>query len=504
MKKAKLTFLFIIVCLCSFSQQGFYHSFSDPDGKTWRVGDVLETENGFLFSLRDQSSPIMQSKVVKLSKEGLLLNERGLSATDTTINLCSLFPCSDDNGCLVGLGICTLPDDNALILTLYLDDELNELNRSLALLPTSDSAGYWLDDYRFLQTNDGYFALLCYQGLSNEKEIKLCKVSNEGLVTQDERMEDSLVSYVAGLFHVHNDPDGFGIFLQKRQILGAPVTACVMVYDSGLQLKGVYDISNWSEDDGHGVIYSGDLSLYNSMMRPSPDGGYYISSRLNESFLTGTTILHDRSSVLAKTDSTFQVCPQYCIIGHLNDTVEAPSFYRSVDVNDEGMVYQCSMQNLNYGSWPYGSNGTHLVVTKTDLDLNVIWQRCFLVDGNVNSAYQTIATSDGGCLIVGSVYNHNAELCQDVFALKINEEGMVDVDEIEEESVVSVYPNPANGLIRIVGVEAKETQVFNSMGQCVMSFYGNEASVETLTAGAYFFRITDIKGATRTVRLFRK
>ena len=502
MKRALLMFSLIFFCLLAFSQaKGFYYTFEDPDGKTWRVGDVLETENGFLFSLRDQTSPIKGSKVVKMSSEGALLGEMSLAATDTIVNLYSLFPSSVDSGIVEGLAVCKTPDGDAMLLILRIDGELNELSRSLSSLPNSDSIDYKLDDYRFLQTMDGYFALLSYQRRPTEKEIKLCKISNESIVTQAERMEDSLVAYVANIFHVHDDPDGFGIFLRKRQIPGLHVNSCAMLYDGNLELKRIYDINNWYEDDGHGNVYDGQLTLYNSMMRPSPDEGYYISSRLSELSLTGTTVVHDYSSVIAKTDSDFHRQPQYCIIGHLNDTVEVPSFYKSIDVNDEGMVYQCSMQNIIFGSWPYGSNGTHLVVTKSDKDLNILWQKRFMKDGNIYSAFQTIATSDGGCLIMGNVYDHNPNQRQDVFVLKINADGTVGLDEIQEESMAFVYPNPAKETFRIGGVEAKETRVYNTFGQCVMSFLGNEANVGALAVGVYLLKITAKDGQTQTTRL---
>ena len=501
MKKTALTFFFIFTCLYSFPQQGFYHTFSDPNGKTWRVGDVLETENCFLFSLRDFSSSIMESKMVRMSSDGEILGEVNLMATDTTLNLINLFPASYDAGYIDCLAVCTTPQGNAMLLTLRIDDNLEISGSSWSLLPSPDNVDYRWHDYKFLQTTDGYYALLGYLGSSTDKEIKLCKISNEGVVTQVERMEDSLVAYVASIFHVHDDPDGFGIFLYKRQIPDTHVNACAMVYDSNLQLNRIYDVSNWYEDDGHGTIYSGDLSLYNSMMRPSPDRGYYISSRLNESFLVGTTFVHDQSSVLAKTDSAFQICSVYCIIGHMNDTIEAPSFYRSVDVNEEGMVYHCSMQNINFGTWPYGSNGTHLVVTKTDTDLNVVWQKRFRVDGNIYSAFQTIATTDGGCLIIGNVYDHNPERNQDVFVLKIDADGVVGLDEIQEESMAFVYPNPIKGTVNIGGVEAEETVVYNTLGQRVMAFRGNEANVEVLADGVYMLRVTDGKGLTHTIRI---
>ena len=112
-----------------------------------------------------------------------------------------------------------------------------------------------------------------------------------------------------------------------------------------------------------------------------------------------------------------------------------------------------------------------------------------------------MATSDGGCLILGNVYDHNPELYQDVFALKINADGTVGLDEIQEENMAFVYPNPAKETIRIGGVEAEETDVYNTLGQRVMNFRGNEASVVALTTGTYVLRVTDIDNKNHTLRV---
>lgn len=500
--RTAMSIIFVVLFCLNVSAQtrGFYQTFSDPEGKTWRVNDVIETENSYLLMLRENSNPKKESKLMALSLEGEILGETRIAATDTAVNVCRLFLPLGDNNHVVGIGFCTSPDDNVLLLMLGFDVELNVVSRSMTPLPFPDNSDYYLEDHRFLQVVDGgYFAVFTFSGLPSQRIIILCKISNEGQIVEFVELEDPSIYYVASLFHVHDCPNGVGVFAAK-QIPAEHVTSCALVYDDSLRLKKNYNITNIYEDDGIGHVYGGDIKASNSMMIASHNEGYFISSRLYEY----TTSTNDQASFLAKTDSSFVIQSQYCIIGHFNDTIEAPAFFKSVDVNGEGMVFQCSMQNLNYGSWPYGSNGTHLVVTKTDADLNVSWQKRFLKDGNIYSAFQTIATSDGGCLIVGNVYDHNSELIQDLFVLKINEDGMVGIDEIEEESVVFVYPNPANGLIRIGGVEARETQVFDIWGQCVMSFYGNEASVEVLTAGGYIFRITDKENVPRTVRFVRK
>ena len=145
---------------------------------------------------------------------------------------------------------------------------------------------------------------------------------------------------------------------------------------------------------------------------------------------------------------------------------------------------------------------TGIVVTKTDQDLNVEWKKRYLRDGNYQ-AMTINATADGGCLVVGSIGNCQAQRF-DVFALKINADGTVGLNEIQEENIAFVYPNPTRETIRIGGLEAIETQVYNASGQYVMSFYGNETSLRTLTTGVYLLRITDSNGDMHTIRIIRK
>jgi hypothetical protein len=54
--------------------------------------------------------------------------------------------------------------------------------------------------------------------------------------------------------------------------------------------------------------------------------------------------------------------------------------------------------------------------------------------------------------------------------------------------------------INIGGVEAEETVVYNTLGQCIMSFWGNEANVEALVAGVYLLKITAKDGQTQITR----
>lgn|GEM_PF-4922290 len=66
---------------------------------------------------------------------------------------------------------------------------------------------------------------------------------------------------------------------------------------------------------------------------------------------------------------------------------------------------------------------------------------------------------------------------------------------------VEVYPNPAVGTIKVNGIKADETRIYNNLGQLVKSFHGNETSVENLPKGVYLLKTTDIEGISHQTRI---
>uniref|UniRef100_UPI0035A0BDD4 T9SS type A sorting domain-containing protein n=1 Tax=Jeotgalibaca porci TaxID=1868793 RepID=UPI0035A0BDD4 len=84
-----------------------------------------------------------------------------------------------------------------------------------------------------------------------------------------------------------------------------------------------------------------------------------------------------------------------------------------------------------------------------------------------------------------------------------------DVTEISENRTnndqVLLYPNPANGLVRISGMEVAEVQIYNTLGQLLKTCRNtNEISVSDAPAGLYLLRITDENGATATGKVVVK
>lgn len=78
---------------------------------------------------------------------------------------------------------------------------------------------------------------------------------------------------------------------------------------------------------------------------------------------------------------------------------------------------------------------------------------------------------------------------------------ITDVEEIHDNEL-TVYPNPANNLVCINGVEAAEVRVYNAIGQMVKTVRGtNEIDVVDLAEGVYLVRIMDAEGNIYTNKI---
>ena len=73
------------------------------------------------------------------------------------------------------------------------------------------------------------------------------------------------------------------------------------------------------------------------------------------------------------------------------------------------------------------------------------------------------------------------------------------------EKNLSIYPNPANRIVSIEGVDVAEIQIYNVLGQPVRTFTNtNKINVEGLSEGIYLLRITDGKGNVYLERIVKE
>lgn len=476
--------------------QGWLYVAEAPANTKWRPNDVIETpKQEFLVSYWDYDKA---STIVKLSREGELQSSVTFYSPDTTIIISKLF--FDEALCIyTAVGLCVpLTGEKEAVLTLKFDENLNIIHRKVAPCAGLNRP---ILNMTLLKHNHSFKMAFTETDYSHH----LAKFSLDGELQQWQRIEADSLRTICNLFEIIENDECFGLFANTSN--NSYASMGVLVFDDSLNLIKRTYFPQWEHLENNGCVsYNYLHDNFNSMIVSNSDlTGYLISARLRESLVSpyGQVIKKDRSSIIAKTNLDFVMHEDYHVIEHFNDTIEEPAFYKSIDCytspDSQGNLYHCCMLGTptNEG-WPYIPST--VIVTKIDGDFNIIWKKRLLM-GLGYSPYAITATSDGGCIVVGWVFDFNSEQRFDLFALKINADGTVGVDEIQEENMAFVYPNPTKEAVNIGGVEAKETKVYNALGQCVMNFRGNEANVEALADGIYILRITDDKGLTQTLRM---
>lgn len=503
MKTHRYIFAFLlflnVTLLCSAQEKGFLTTYSEPD-HSWFVTDAIETSNGnFMVSAYDYWGP--SSFLLKLSSQGEILVKRNVIAEDSTIYAYRFLQIPEDNGDEYMVLCPCHPADSgsAALVLLRVDEDLNIVSRRTIPCSFFDEGNRFFDA-EFLLSGTSVYAALTLRSGDMPNCIFLTRFVFDGNLLNCQRLERDSLADVCNLFHDENDRIGlFGSF--------GPSHMGFLAIDDSLQSIGRDSIFQWTAPEGnngescHYFIHD----MISSQAVMLPNGSHIVSARLSESLLhpNGYPYQNDRSVIMAKYEDDFHQPEDMLIIEHMNDSLEYPAFFRSMDFRETSeakcKIYQCTILNEHPEIGMLQPYPTGIVVTKTDQDLNVEWKKRFLRDGN----YQAMvinATSDGGCLVAGSLGDFQARRF-DVFALKINADGTVGLDEIQEENIAFVYPNPAKGTLKIGGVEAKESHIYNALGQCVMSFLGNEANVQKLAIGAYLLKIADHEGKTQTLRL---
>lgn len=493
-------FLFAEIQIVVSGQEKCFLTTFVEDSCSWLVTDALETMHGdFLVCAYDRSGK--GSALLKMSSDGEITTKIDIVATDTTLHANTLMPVSneyDEDYLLLCTGYPVGGDMVALLFIRY-DKDLHTMQKKTIPLPFIDEENqFW--DAKYLLSDTSIFAALTTRQYGSAGSVFITKFDFDGNLLECQRWGRDSISTVCNLFRSGND---------RISLFGRlnPSHMGLMTFDQSLRLIDRDTILQWTAPVGENGDYFhySITDLINSQAIMLPDGSHVVSARLYETMChpSGNLIKDDRSAVIAKYGNGFHQPDDILVIESMNDSLEYPAFFRSVDVRvvDEARceVIQCSILNEfpQFGILqPYP---TGIVVTKTDQNLNVVWKKRFLRDGN----YQAMTinfTSDGGCLVVGSVGEYQAQKLG-VFAFKTNADGTVGLEELHEESLASVYPNPTGETIRIGGMEAKETRIYNTIGQCVKTFLGNETSVADLPAGLYLLRAVAFDGKSLTARI---
>lgn len=126
-------------------------------------------------------------------------------------------------------------------------------------------------------------------------------------------------------------------------------------------------------------------------------------------------------------------------------------------------------------------------------DVLLFWQHSYTHPSKFLLPTYLLGTRDGGCIILGGAA-YAVEDRFDLFALKVNGEGLVGVDEIMEWEEVIVFPNPGRNSMQLRTLQGEGVvEVFDMTGRKVYSqrLDGEVAVINTENwpSGIYLWKV---------------
>ncbi len=176
------------------------------------------------------------------------------------------------------------------------------------------------------------------------------------------------------------------------------------------------------------------------------------------------------------------------------------AYYKSIDIFDNN-IFIAGTSNFDYANpfWSYNDSWFHLI--KINPDLSPVWEYWYGGDAYY-FLYSILATSDGGCIMVGNRYDYETQYQErDIYIVKVDENGIITwQQEITiDNQPVTVYPNPGTDRLNIK-TNKKEFyfEMFDINGRRVTGnkkINDNNPVINTssLKPGIYFYRLSENK-----------
>ena len=511
MKKLLSILVSLLLARASFGQQeGFFYIYEDSD-KSWLVEAAIEAhDGGYIFSQYDEYHD-SKGELVKLSSDGYLLKRVVID----------LFPSSPYNYSFIR-NIYTDPENPDLYLAfgqnmdvsnmfarpfvIRFDDELDITYAKEVDLPEQYTA---LESASCQMTRDGKF-LVVYDLRLEQRRLYML-ISSDGEVEKLSECQQDVGLYLGNLFE-HPQGGGYGHYRESFVQPPSPMlTTRLFTLDENFNSISSKEFSSVTVDTIDYFVYSFKLSPTQCpTVKPLNDTTllFYDCIRELKASPSGST-QHEYSTVFFKTDLEGNML-DYRLIGSWNDRYDLPAVFHSFDFAKNNLpfektLYTCNMELNDELYYYYFNDPNPIVLTKMDESLDVVWQRYYSMLSYPLKAHHVLATNDGGCLVLGSAHRNNH---YEVFALKVDSEGSVGMDEVSICPFM-FYPNPAQDQLHLQyspDVTPAKIELYDLHGRLVrMQSKGLESvDLQGLTAGQYLMKVTLEDGKVYSDKVVKK
>jgi hypothetical protein len=474
----KIIIILTLLVSCNislYSQYTFQNIILNPDDQ--EINCVTEDDNGnFIMVGRKNSTElsITQAYLIRLDPSGDLLDEMVLDSTQGSSILFNVF---------------------------FFNDSLFLTGSKLIDYPTISKLWYLKLDKNLIKADEKYLGMHTNSWFSYMNSII---DSDSNIVITGYTSRWDTVS-----------PLNDDAFFYKLSLAGDSLNSKFIRSDYKLSLS--YDIIEKTDQTGYysyGFKYSNtpgeggerfDLSKqFDSIdvMSVPQDIDYYMSPEwLNDSIIImsgkgySTGIPNYSLRVLTTTIENTPIDDNHFIME--GDIPDHPAMYQGLSINDNN-IYVGGTSNLDYSNPFFSTLDSWFHLVKVNPDLSPIWENWYGGDAYY-FLYSILATSDGGCLMVGNRYDYEIqEQERDIYVAKVNSEGLIVwTQEIQtEKALFTIYPNPGGNQVNIKMPHGEfDFELYGLNGQVLIKEQvNNEMNIlntEQLKPGIYFYRIID-------------
>ena len=496
------------------AQNESYFTYEDPNFRFSEGGPCLEVGNNdsknhfFLASAFDYSGEWMgyeqeftsPARILKLSPKMELLGEMVFGEENRRSTITGIYQDQEQEGLFIAVG--KIHDNEFHYdkpFMVRFDEELSVLWQEEVDLPEYyRKFFFWPKSFMDSQSDIVYMTEFYSDYYLNDIEYMYLRLSPEGEVMAIESAETEFLDK-GGIFQYNDGSGDYGVcnsfthsvqrLNRNFETIGQRIVPNNIVFN-----ESTLDILLLRRFNASTILSMPDNTLFVAV-----DGdGWKYPDVVADAVLMKLSLSDTMSVVYANSFDGLFFSDCY------NETTETVAEIKGLDrLGDHLFLCYCIM-NYEPGGGIVGNSS--FCVTKLTLGLDVVWQKVYDFNNRIMPRY-VMATQDGGCLVTGEIgTGPNGEEGMMMFAVKIDSEGYLDVPEMGNVTrSVGCYPNPANGVVRIEGVEADEVWVYNALGQMVKTVRGtNEIDVADLVEGVYLVRIMDAEGRNHTERLVVK
>ena len=474
--KKLLTFLFISITTFSFSQNSWMQVYDIGDGTyLTNAKSVVQTnDNGYIITGRIDTS-LYLIKTNNFGDTSWIKTFDNISSGGRSVKQ------TNDDGYIVASSS-RLLKTNSVGDTIWTGNYSNDTsNLSISSMDITDDGGYvFTGNITWFSNNIG----------NNTMDLIIVKTDNQG------------VEQWVKTYGVPDDTSCFwctwdkGNDIQQTSDGGYIITGYshnTSVEGASLWLLKLNSLGNimWEKFWDPIVLSppSYEHECAGKSVKQTADGGYIIAGELNRSTSTPPFYSEFYEGYLIKTDS--QGNEEW---SHKSNYLLYNEFESVVQTNDGGFIVLGITEEL-----PFYEDGP--ILMKFNYLGDTLWTKTYGSSNEEDAGYSLIQSDDGGFVFTGTTKSFGTFGDRNIWLVKTDQNGIVSVNEIDEDAEIILFPNPSNDIITLAIAQHSNGQIIltDILGKEVLSnsFTINEVQINLKSLadkGTYFAKVIDVDG----------